>query len=254
MNLTVSTLVRYLKNRLDSDRYLQNILVEGEISNFRHYQSGYIYFTLKDNKAAISCMMFPRDAYALRFDPKDGDQVLVKGDVSVYEASGQLQLYVKQMKPNGLGDLYLQYEELKRKLAAAGFFDESHKKPIPIFPKTIGVLTSSTGSVIRDIINVSTRRNPHVHIRLLPVPVQGPGAEIQIAEAIKRLGFSKSVIIADSAEPKSVAELRKLGLYRIKESVKGPDSIINGIQKLQQYQILVSPECEEIITELENYS
>ena len=198
MNLTVSTLVRYLKNRLDSDRYLQNILVEGEISNFRHYQSGYIYFTLKDNKAAISCMMFPRDAYALRFDPKDGDQVLVKGDVSVYEASGQLQLYVKQMKPNGLGDLYLQYEELKRKLAAAGFFDESHKKERTEFPFRIAVLVGDKSAAMSDIKTCFARRWPVADVDYYPVLVQGKDAAADIVSMllkVDQMGYD-AVILA----------------------------------------------------------
>jgi exodeoxyribonuclease VII large subunit len=146
-----------------------------------------MYFTLKDEKSLIKCIMFKSYTPHLDFMPQDGMKVCVLGSVQVFARDGVYQIYAKAMKQDGIGSLYEAYEKMKAKLEKEGLFDEAHKKPIPVFPKTIGVLTSSTGSVIRDIINVSTRRNPHVHIRLLPVPVQGPGAENQIAEAIKKM-------------------------------------------------------------------
>ena len=135
--------------------------------------------------------MFKTYAETINFEPKDGMKVIVFGTVSVFERDGVYQIYCKAINEDGLGDLYLAYNKLKEKLEKEGLFDESHKKKIPFMPETIGVLTSNTGAVIRDIINVSTRRNPNVHIRLLPVPVQGPGAAAEIAKAIKIMNDKK---------------------------------------------------------------
>ena len=189
--ITVTYLNKYIKERVAEDEYLNNVFVKGEISNFKHHYTGHMYFTLKDDNSLIKCIMFKSSTATLNFVPKDGAKVLVLGTVSVYERDGVYQIYVKAMKEDGIGDLYKQYEELKNKLQKEGFFDEKHKQKIPFMPKTIGVLTSKTGSVIRDIINVSTRRNPNVHIRLFPVPVQGKGAEIEIAEAIRLMNDKK---------------------------------------------------------------
>lgn len=183
--ITVTYLNKYIKEKVAEDEYLNNVFVKGEISNFKHHYTGHMYFTLKDDNSLIKCIMFKSSTATLNFIPKDGAKVLVLGTVSVFERDGVYQIYVKAMKEDGIGDLYKEYEELKNKLEKEGFFDEKHKQKIPFMPKTIGVLTSKTGSVIKDIINVSTRRNPNVHIRLLPVPVQGKGAEIEIADAIR---------------------------------------------------------------------
>ena len=183
--ITVSYLNKYIKDLVAEDEFLNNVYVKGEISNFKHHYTGHMCFTLKDDKSLIKCIMFKSSTATLNFTPKDGMQVLVLGTVSVFERDGVYQIYVKTMQEDGVGDLYQKYEELKNKLEKEGLFDLSHKKKIPLMPKTIGVLSSKTGSVIRDIINVSTRRNPNVHIRLFPVPVQGKGAEIEIAEAIR---------------------------------------------------------------------
>jgi len=166
---------------LTGDEYLNNVLVKGEISNFKHHYTGHLYFTLKDEKSLIKCVMFKTYSDKMKFEPKDGMKVVVFGTVSVFERDGVYQIYCKQMDEDGLGDLYLAYQQLKEKLEKEGLFEENHKKKIPFMPETIGVLTASTGAVIRDIINVSTRRNPNVHIRLLPVPVQGEGAAEKIA-------------------------------------------------------------------------
>ena len=183
--VTVTDLNKYLKEKFDNDEALINIMVKGEISNFKNHYTGHLYFTLKDENSIVKCVMFKSYAERLKFVPKDGTQVIVFGSVTVFEKGGNYQIYVKAMKEDGIGDLYTKYEELKEKLEKAGMFDTSHKKKIPMMPKIIGVLTSQTGSVIRDIINVSTRRNPNVYIRLLPVPVQGDGACEKIADAIK---------------------------------------------------------------------
>lgn len=182
--ISVSQLNKYIKNKVDQDEYLNNVLIKGEISNFKHHYTGHMYFTLKDNNSLIKCIMFKSYTPHLNFVPKDGMSVIVLGTVSVFERDGVYQIYCKAMQQEGIGDLYKEYEKLKAKLSEEGLFAESHKKKIPLYSKRIGVLTSETGSVIRDIINVSTRRNPNVYIKLLPVPVQGEGASKKIADAI----------------------------------------------------------------------
>ena len=185
--ITVTELNRYIKSMFDKDENLENILIKGEISNFKHHYTGHMYFTLKDEKSLIKCIMFKSYAERLKFVPKDGMNVMVYGTVSVFERDGGYQIYCKAMQEDGVGALYKAYEELKQRLEKEGLFNSEHKKKIPLMPKVIGVLTSNTGAVIRDIINVSTRRNPNVYIRLLPVPVQGKGAELKIAKAINTM-------------------------------------------------------------------
>ena len=189
--VTVTQLNKYIKDRFDEDENLNAILVKGEISNFKNHYTGHLYFTLKDENSLIKCIMFKSYAEKLAFIPKDGMKVMVFGSVSVFERDGVYQIYAKSMMQDGMGDLHEKFEQLKSQLEKEGLFDESHKKKIPLYPKVVGVLTSQTGAVIRDIINVSTRRNPNVHIRLLAVPVQGPGAAEQIAEKIKIMNEKK---------------------------------------------------------------
>lgn len=189
--ISVTELNKYVKDRVAEDEFLNSVLVKGEISNFKHHYTGHMYFTLKDESSLIKCVMFKSSTVTLNFIPKDGMKVLVFGSVSVYERDGIYQIYCKAMQEDGMGSLYTAYEELKSKLLEEGLFDDSHKKPIPFMPKVIGVLTSNTGAVIRDIINVSTRRNPNVYIRLMPVPVQGEGAGLKIAKAIKLMNDKK---------------------------------------------------------------
>lgn len=189
--ITVTDLNRYIKNKVDNDEYLNNVLVKGEISNFKHHYTGHMYFTLKDENSLIKCIMFKTYTPNLKFVPRDGMKVMILGTVSVFERDGVYQIYCKAMQEDGMGSLYTAYEELKNKLEKQGLFDSKYKKPIPKFPKSIGVLSASTGSVIRDIINVSTRRNPNCYIKLLPVPVQGKGAGEKIAEAIKLMNEYK---------------------------------------------------------------
>jgi len=182
--ITVTELNTYIKGKFEKDEYLNNVFVKGEISNFKHHYTGHMYFTLKDENSLIKCVMFKTYTSYLNFVPKDGMKISVLGTVSVFERDGVYQIYAKAMQQDGIGDLHAEYERLKNKLEEEGLFDVSHKKKIPFMPKCIGVLTSNTGAVIRDIINVSTRRNPNVYIKLLPVPVQGKGAGEKIADAI----------------------------------------------------------------------
>ncbi len=189
--ITVTDLNKYIKDKVANDEYLNNVLVKGEISNFKNHYTGHMYFTLKDDNSLIKCIMFKSYASNLKFIPKDGMKVMVFGTVSVFERDGVYQIYCKAMQEEGMGSLYKAYEELKKKLEQEGLFDIKYKKKIPFMPKVIGVLTSQTGSVIRDIINVSTRRNPNVYIRLFPVPVQGEGASAKIADAISYMNENK---------------------------------------------------------------
>ena len=189
--ISVTDLNKYIKEKIDGDEILNNVLVKGEISNFKNHYTGHLYFTLKDENSLIKCVMFKSYVSHLNFMPKDGMKVMILGSVSVFERDGVYQIYAKAMKEDGLGSLYEAYEKLKANLEKEGLFDEKHKKKIPFMPRTIGVLTSNTGAVIRDIINVSTRRNPNVNIRLYPVPVQGPGAAKEIANGIKFMNENK---------------------------------------------------------------
>ena len=183
--ITVTELNLYIKDKIGRDEYLNNVFIKGEISNFKHHYTGHMYFTLKDENSLIKCIMFKSYTSHLKFMPKDGMKVMILGTVSVFERDGVYQIYCKAMQEDGIGSRHIAYEELKAKLEKEGLFDRAHKKEIPKMPKCIGVLTSNTGSVIRDIINVSTRRNPNVYIKLLPVPVQGEGAAEKIAKAIR---------------------------------------------------------------------
>ena len=189
--ITVTELNMYVKDKVAEDEFLNSVLVKGEISNFKHHYTGHMYFTLKDENSLIKCVMVKSSTVTLNFAPKDGMKVIVLGSVGVYERDGVYQIYCKAMQEDGMGSLYVAFEKLKAKLEQEGLFDESHKKKIPFMPKIIGVLTSNTGAVIRDIINVSTRRNPNVYIRLLPVPVQGEGAAEKIVKAIKLMNEKK---------------------------------------------------------------
>jgi len=183
--LSVSQLNRYIKMNFDADENLANIFISGEISNFtNHYRTGHLYFTLKDDSAAVRAVMFNFSAKRLKFMPEDGMKVIARGRVSVYEASGQYQLYVDDMQPDGVGALNLAYEQLKEKLQKEGLFSELHKKPLPPYPEKVGVITSPTGAAVRDIINVLGRRFPYAEIVFCPVLVQGDGAHLQLTDAV----------------------------------------------------------------------
>lgn len=183
--LSVSQLNRYIKMNFDADENLANIFISGEISNFtNHYRTGHLYFTLKDDSAAVRAVMFNSSAKRLKFMPEDGMKVIARGRVSVYEATGQYQLYVDDMQPDGVGALNLAYEQLKEKLQKEGLFSELHKKPLPPYPEKVGVITSPTGAAVRDIINVLGRRFPYAEIVFCPVLVQGEGAHLQLTDAV----------------------------------------------------------------------
>ena len=184
--LTVTALTKYIKYKFDHDHNLDEVLLEGEISNFKHNSRGHFYFTLKDEGAQISATMFAQYASRVNFEPEDGMKVFVRGNVTVYEPSGSYQINVKEVKTSGLGDLYIAFEKLKKELEKEGLFDPQHKKPIPMYPKTIGVITSPTGAAIRDIINTIKRRYPLCSVILYPAIVQGDDAKNNIVMQIKK--------------------------------------------------------------------
>lgn len=191
--LSVSQLNRYIKMNFDADENLANIFISGEISNFtNHYRTGHLYFTLKDDSAAVRAVMFNSSAKRLKFMPEDGMKVIARGRVSVYEASGQYQLYVDDMQPDGVGALNLAYEQLKEKLQKEGLFSEHHKKPLPPYPEKVGVITSPTGAAVRDIINVLGRRFPYAEIVFCPVLVQGEGAHLQLTDAVNMFNSERA--------------------------------------------------------------
>lgn len=185
--LKVYELNSYIKKIFSSDIILSNIEVEGEISNFKHHYSGHMYFTLKDEKSKIRSVMFKGDNEFLDFRPEDGIKIIASGYVSVYDREGDYQLYVRSIKRSGLGDLYKAFEELKKKLEVEGLFDNKYKKPIPFMPNKIGIVTSSTGAAIRDIINIVKRRFPPCNLLIYPTLVQGPNAPKEIIKGLKYL-------------------------------------------------------------------
>lgn len=189
---TVSRVNNYIKRLLDSKPVLNNIWVKGEISNYKRHSSGHIYLTLKDEGSVLKAVMFRAAAASLDFEPADGTMVIAHGKISVYEAGGTYQLYIEDMTLDGIGDLYREFEKLKAKLSEEGLFDEKFKKPIPQFPKTIGVATAPTGAAVRDIINVITRRYPMAEILIYPTLVQGVGAKESIVSAIEYFNATKS--------------------------------------------------------------
>jgi exodeoxyribonuclease VII large subunit len=185
--LSVREVTLYVKRLLERDQLLQAVWVRGEISNFKWHTSGHIYFTLKDESAQIKCVMFRSAAQRLRFRPDNGMQVLVHGNVTVFERDGAYQLYAVEMDPAGLGALHLEFEQLKRRLAAEGLFDEEHKRPLPALPRRVGIVTAPTGAAIRDMITVARRRFPSVHLVIAPALVQGSEAPASLIRGLKLL-------------------------------------------------------------------
>ena len=197
-SMTVTELNNYIKNLLDSNRALSSVTVSGEISNFTDHRSGHLYFSLKDSTAQIKAVMFRSARERLKFRPEEGMKVTVHGSVSLYSQGGSVQLYANTMTPDGIGALYKAYEQLKARLADEGLFDEENKKLIPRYPHRIGVITSSSGAAVRDIINVTSRRYPLADIYLYPSLVQGDGAEENLIKAldyIDRSGLVDVIII-----------------------------------------------------------
>lgn len=188
---TVSDLNNYIKNIFETNRTLSSVTVRGEISNFTNHRSGHLYFSLKDEDGQIRAVMFRSKAQTLKFMPESGMKVLVHGSVTVYPRDGSYQLYVSSMQPDGIGALYLAYEQLKERLALEGLFDAEHKLALPAYPRRIGVITSPTGAAIRDIINVSGRRYPNADLYIYPALVQGAGAEDSLVSALDYLDKSR---------------------------------------------------------------
>ena len=182
--LSVGQINDYIKNKLDNDPGLRNIAIRGELSNYKVYPSGHHYFTIKDETGAMKCVMFKSAALRLRFRPENGMKVIAMGSVTVYVRDGVYQLYCTGMVLDGIGDLYAAFEQLKSKLAAQGLFDPAHKKPLPKFPGTIGIVTSSAGAAIHDMLRILRKRYPLTQVKLLPVRVQGVEAPAEIAGAI----------------------------------------------------------------------
>ena len=196
--ISVTTLVRYLKNKLDSDEALRSVQVSGELSNFRKTSSGHLYFTLKDENSAISCVMFKSKAYSLSFVPENGNKVICSGSISMFEASGSLQLYVNTLKLDGIGDLYRQYEELKNKLFNEGLFDDDHKKVLPtLYPSKVAVLCGKDSAAMSDIKIQFNRRWPLCKVDYYPVIVQGsegPSSMIQTLKDVDTLDYEIIVL------------------------------------------------------------
>ena len=185
--LTVSMVNRYIKEIISKDMRLSNLWIRGEVSNFKNHSSGHMYFTLKDENSLIKCVMFRTQNSFLKFVPENGMKVIIRGYVSIFERDGQYQLYTEEMISDGVGNLHIAFEQLKMRLSKEGLFDNSFKKPLPFLPAAIGVVTSSTGAVIRDIINVLDRRFYNSHIKIFPVRVQGAGAAKEVSRAIDKL-------------------------------------------------------------------
>ena len=189
--LSITQLNEYIRGKLDQDALLNGVAVKGEISNYKVYPSGHHYFTLKDESASLKCVMFKGNAMRLRFRPDNGVKVIAMGKISVYPRDGVYQLYCTAMAMDGIGDLYAAFEQLKAKLAAQGLFDPAHKKPIPRYPGVIGIVTSSAGAAIHDMLRILRKRYPLSEVRLLPVRVQGVEAPGEIAAAIRYANYHK---------------------------------------------------------------
>ena len=196
--LSITQINEYIRGKLDSDQLLNGVAVRGEISNYKMYPSGHHYFTLKDESSALKCVMFKGSAMRLRFRPENGMKVIAMGKITVYPRDGAYQLYCTAMAMDGVGDLYAAFEQLKKKLAAEGLFDPAHKKPLPRYPGTIGIITSSAGAAVHDMLRILNKRYPLTKVRLLPVRVQGVEAPGEIAAAIdyaNRHGLADLLIV-----------------------------------------------------------
>lgn len=183
--LSITQINEYIRGKMDSDALLNQVAVRGEISNYKMYPSGHHYFTLKDESASLKCVMFKGNAMRLRFRPENGMKVIAMGKISVYPRDGAYQLYCSAMALDGVGDLHAAFEQLKKKLAAQGLFDPAHKKPLPKYPGTVGIITSSAGAAVHDMLRILNKRYPLTQVRLLPVRVQGEEAPGEIAAAIR---------------------------------------------------------------------
>lgn len=237
--LTVSDINNYIKRNFDNDFILQNSSVKGEISNIKFHSSGHIYFSLKDEFSKINCIMFKNLAKNLKFVPEDGMRIIVKGKISVYEREGQYQFYCNEMKLEGVGELYVAFEKLKTELRAKGLFDEKHKKPIPKYSFKIGVVTSPTGAALRDIINVTRRRNEAVKLLVYPSLVQGVNAADNIVKGIEILNNIEDIdLIILARGGGSIEDLWCFNEQKVAEAIYNSDKpIITGVGHEIDYTI-----------------
>ena len=192
---SVSQINQYIKNMFASDYALSHIYVKGEVSNCKYHTSGHIYFTIKDSKSQMTCVMFAGQRSGLSFQMREGQSVIVFGSITVYERDGKYQMYANEIRPDGAGALYERFEQLKRRLGDEGIFDPMYKKPVPLYAGTVGIVTASTGAAVQDIINISQRRNPYVQLILYPARVQGDGAKDTIVRGIKVLDSMNTDVI-----------------------------------------------------------
>lgn len=268
---TISSLVRYLKNSLENDINIQSILVKGEISNFTNHRSGHLYFSLKDSGSKLNCVMFSSYASKLKITPKEGMQVIVQAKISLYEPQGNLQLYVTDMQSDGIGDLYLQFEELKKKLSEEGLFALEHKKAIPTFPSRIAVISARTGAAIQDVLSIIARRWPLCEVKLYPSLVQGEGASTNIIKCLKEADESQFDIILLVRGGGSLEDLwcfnnEELArtIYHLNTCIVtgvGHETDTTLVDYVSDYRCptpsaaaeFVTPDCEEIKQNMEHY-
>ena len=216
--ISVHTLNKYIKARFDQDASLHNVYITGEISNYRPHPSGHLYFTLKDDHSRISAVMFSSAAKKLQFQLENGMKVYIRARVSVYEVTGEYQLYVQSIEQDGLGKLYLAFEDLKKKLAKEGLFDEKYKKPIPRFPKSIAILAAKSGDAVHDFIEIAHSRFPFVRLIFFPIPVQGKNAYLKIIETLQnvdRIGFDLIVITRGGGTIENLWNFNEEALARV---------------------------------------
>ena len=236
--LTVSALNRYLKAKIDSDEQLQKILIKGEVSNFKHHSSGHLYFTLKDETSRINAVMFASKARKLPFELENGMKVLIQASVSVYDVAGTYQLYVDNIEQDGLGNLYLRYEQLKKALALEGLFDQEHKQEIPKFPSKIAVLSVYPSAALADIVRTIKLRFPVVRVIVFPIPVQGKGAYLHIINTLNyvdSLGFNTIIIARGGGSLEDLWNFNEEALARAIYNCKTP--IISGVGHEIDYTI-----------------
>lgn len=236
--LTVSALNRYLKAKIDSDEQLQKILIKGEVSNFKHHSSGHLYFTLKDETSRINAVMFASKARKLPFELENGMKVLIQASVSVYDVAGTYQLYVDNIEQDGLGNLYLRYEQLKKTLALEGLFDQEHKQEIPKFPSKIAVLSAYPSAALADIVRTIKLRFPVVRVIVFPIPVQGKGAYLHIIKTLNyvdSLGFNTIIIARGGGSLEDLWNFNEEALARAIYNCKTP--IISGVGHEIDYTI-----------------
>lgn len=227
---TVFRLNQYIKGKFDSDESLQNVYIKGEISNYRPHPSGHMYFTLKDENAAVSAIMFASQAKKLNFKAENGMKVLVRAHVSVYPKTGVYQLYISEMSQDGIGNLYAQFEALRKKLAAEGLFDESHKKQIPHYPGAIAILSAKSGAALQDTLRTIHMRFPVAKIFIFPVPVQGIDAYKYIISTLKnvdRVGFPVVLLVRGGGSIEDLWNFNEEALVRAIYDMKTP--IITGV-------------------------